>query len=1309
MSLKGDVVEQWKEFENAWDDYVIATELNSKMVKGNGQPNPAGQAIVAATLCTVMGAECKRVLNNLPDLSAVDRKNPTKIIEALRQHFVPQRNILYERFQFNSATQKATESVDEFYLRLRQLAESCEFDQLKDSLIRDRIVIGTSDEMGRERLLRARPTPELNAVVESLRAAEMCRAHKQVITGRTETAVEHIRENRSRGNNNGKFRGNQRRQGQGQKRPDPEQNRRPHNSQLSGRSACKWCGGDTRHYKSDCPARNSKCHQCNKIGHYAKACLSHPAEEIEDDPRDDYYLGEVHSINHNTDDFWSADVSVDGRSTAFKLDSGSKITVVGDKTPWIADRTLEKCTAQFRGPGRVPLSHLMLGEIRNAKLEINGRECMETIYIMKGQPKNLLSKSAIQALELLKPDPVVYSVESNPDFRQEFPELFEGLGLLKDAYKIPLKSDASPVCLYTPRRVPHPLLPQVKSELDRMIKEKVISAVTEPTEWCSGMVIAPKSNGKIRLCVDLTPLNKAVMREVHPMTTVDENLAKLQGSQIFTKLDANSGFWQIPLDPSSRLLTTFVTPYGRFCFNRLPFGISSAPEIFQRTMARITEGLDGVICHMDDILVHGPSQKVHDERVRKVLTKLKEAGLTLNEKCEFSKGQMTFLGHVISAEGVAADPKKTLAVQEFPRPQNVTELQRIMGMVNQLAKFLPNLSTLNEPLRQLLKKDQQWLWDQPQEQAFQQIKKLLTSTEVLAHYSPSSPCIVAADASHNGLGAVLLQVDPQGNRRPISYASRSLSDTEKRYAVIEKEALAATWACEKFSDYILGTTFALETDHRPLVPLLSSTDLAKLPARILRFRLRLMRYSPEVKYVQGVHHNTADALSRAPVSEPTKADLNLVEEAEEFKDEVIRNLPASDIRLQQIREAQEKDAVCAQVKEYVDQGWPAIMPNTPLIKPYWDNSHHLTINDGLLMYNRRIVIPQSMQLDMLEHIHAGHLGMTKCKGRAQNSIWWPSITTQIETMVHKCTTCALHRPERHEPLIPLSTPEIVPWNRIGTDLFEHDRKQYIVITDYGSRWLDFKELQSTSSQAVIRILSETFATHGSPNVVVSDNGPQFSSQEFKQFAREWGFNHVTSSPRHPQANGAAERAVQTAKNILKKNDSPYMGLLAYRTAPLHCGKTPSQLLMSRLLRTNLPTMSESLIPEVVDQEKFRKQDHAYKTKYQQHHDQRHRVVSLPGLAPGDKVFIRDQMQHGEILERHANPRSYTVATDAGTTIRRNRRALIHTGMDKETAQPDSQPTPDRSLGNSETSPQIEPRRSGRAVRSTHQPGMLYYK
>ena len=308
------------------------------------------------------------------------------------------------------------------------------------------------------------------------------------------------------------------------------------------------------------------------------------------------------------------------------------------------------------------------------------------------------------------------------------------------------------------------------------------------------MVVVPKKNGAIRICVDLKPLNENVLREVHPLPKVDDTLAQLAGAQVFSKLDANSGFWQIPLAKNSRHLTTFITPFGRYCFNKMPFGISSAPEHFQKRMSEILSGLDGVLCLMDDVLVFGKDKKEHDERLMAALKRIEAAGATLNpSKRKFRKQQLKFLGHLVDGEGIRADPNKTSAITEMKPPTNISELRRFMGMVNQLGKFSHNLADLTQPLRQLLSKKSTWLWGPDQDQAFANVKAELAKPTVLTLYDPLAPTKVSADASSYGLGAVLMQKS-DSQWRPVAYASRSMTETERRYAQIEKEALATTWA-----------------------------------------------------------------------------------------------------------------------------------------------------------------------------------------------------------------------------------------------------------------------------------------------------------------------------------------------------------------------------------------------------------------------------------------------------------------------------------------------------------------------------------
>lgn len=279
------------------------------------------------------------------------------------------------------------------------------------------------------------------------------------------------------------------------------------------------------------------------------------------------------------------------------------------------------------------------------------------------------------------------------DFWKRFPSVFQGLGNLGEEFEIHLKPGATPHSLFTPRHVPLPLRPRVKEELDRMEVMGVISKVDQPTPWCAGMVVVPKKEGAIRICVDLKPLNEMVLREVHPLPKVDETLAQLSGATVFSKLDANSGFWQIPLAKKSQLLTTFITPFGRYCFQKMPFGISSAPEHFQKRMTEVLSGLDGVLCLMDDVLVFGKDKEEHDERLTQALKKITAAGVTLNpKKCEFGKEQLKSLGHLIDREGIRADPDKITAITEMKAPTHVSELRRFMGMANQLGKFSPNPS-----------------------------------------------------------------------------------------------------------------------------------------------------------------------------------------------------------------------------------------------------------------------------------------------------------------------------------------------------------------------------------------------------------------------------------------------------------------------------------------------------------------------------------------------------------------------------------------------------------------------------------------
>ncbi|MDD9361325.1 MAG: reverse transcriptase, partial [Anaplasma sp.] len=528
-----------------------------------------------------------------------------------------------------------------------------------------------------------------------------------------------------------------------------------------------------------------------------------------------------------------------------------------------------------------------------ATVTFNGTSVMAHLYVTKDLDEPLLGLDLIESFDILRRVNGA-GVEPRLDPVSEYPELFQGLGEAPYACKIKLKSQPEPVAVTSPRRIPVPLLKAVERHLQQMESEGVITSVSEPTDWCSPIVVVPKKNGDIRICVDYTMLNKSVQREYHPIPSVEPMLATLGQARYFSRLDAYSGFYQVKLHPESTHLTTFITPFGRFKFNRLPFGISCAPEHFQRMMHQLLEGLDGVVCHIDDILVWAKSREEHDSRLREVLCRLKEKGLTLNrDKCVFAQETVKFLGHVINKDGVTPDKDKITTIVDMPPPTNVTELKRFLGMVNFIARFIPNLAIKTGPLRELLHKDVPFSWNDPQQRAFEEVKDCLTSHPVLALYCPTKETILSADASSFGLGAVLMQRQEDKSLRAVAYASKSLTEAEKGYSQIEKEALAITWACEKFKDYLIGLKFHVETDHKPLIPLFTRKPVDDLTPRLQRLRLRMMRYDYTMQHVPGKDLVVADALSRQPLKE--QDTTHLAEEVADFEQGLIRHVRVPDV------------------------------------------------------------------------------------------------------------------------------------------------------------------------------------------------------------------------------------------------------------------------------------------------------------------------------------------------------------------------------------------------------------------------------
>jgi transposase InsO family protein len=1224
----------WTAFAQVWKNYEISSQLDE---------HPKGRR--TATLLTCFSSSALKVFNSLSFESEAQKKDIDVILTKMTEACEGTVNTTYERYLFNTRTQGPSECIDNFYSELKEMARNCDFGDLADSLIRDRLVVGLRDAATRKRLLYEKKLT-LQTCLEIARSFEATQARLKEM--KSEPAdVDFVKKSPRKRNTN--------------KPSKQKAHTHPPEKKSESSSSCTYCGKGN-HPRKKCPANNAECFKCKKRGHFSTVCKStktaHLVEQEELPDGEEFFLG---AISDGSTQSWTKAICVDDSEIVFKVDTGADVSVLPYSVyrKSLSDKPIFPVNSKLRGPCGNNLE--VLGAIK-CKLSYNGTQITTELYVVKASTA-LLSREDSVRLKIVQ---LIGSVES-------YSELFKGLGTMPDPYKIKLREGAKPFAVTTPRRISLPLMPKVKNELERLEKLEIIRKVEEPTPWCAPIVPVPKPNGQVRLCVDYKKLNESVERELHMLPSVDQVLGQMGEAKVFSKLDANSGFHQIKLAPESQLLTTFISPYGRYCYQRLPFGINSAPEHYQKQVQKIIGDLQGVACLMDDIVVYGRTLEEHNERLDKCLQKLSAAGITLNRsKCSFHQEEIVFLGHVVGQHGIKAHAAKTTAIQEMEEPTDLKSLRRFLGMVNQMGKFLPHLADVTEPLRSLLSPKTEWIWESQQRNAVKKIKNMLAATPILAPYDHQRPTKVSADSSSYGLGAVLLQKSDD-TWKPVAYASRSLSETEKRYAQVEKEALAAVWACSKFQDYLYGITFVLETDHQPLVALFGHKTLDEIPPRIQRMRMRMMRFSYDIVHVPGKDLHTADTLSRAPLSvPPTKDDIELENDVTCFIAEVLHALPITDSRLEEVRQHQAEDHACRLLSMYIEEGWPDKNSVSGTMGMYFQHQAHLSKEAGIILYDGRLLIPSSLRQTILDRIHTGHQGITKCRMRARQSVWWPGISREIEDIVRNCKSCAKEKCNAAEPLIPTPTPEY-PWQKIASDLFEYQKKQFLLVVDYYSRFIEVVELKTTTSTDVITELKRIFARFGIPQCMISDNGPQYSSEEFKHFTHEWGIVHVTSSPGHPSANGEAERAVRTIKELWKPSSDPYSALLAYHSTPLASGYSPGELLMNRRIRSQVP-MTNNALKSAQPNLDFERKDEQRKVHSMLHFNAK--ATPLPVLPAGQEVWLKDRSQEG-VIEKQLTPRSYVVKTPTGT-YRRNRRMINELPTSATTQTPRSTATKPRS-------------------------------
>ncbi|CAF1443856.1 unnamed protein product [Rotaria sp. Silwood1] len=533
--------------------------------------------------------------------------------------------------------------------------------------------------------------------------------------------------------------------------------------------------------------------------------------------------------------------------------------------------------------------------------------------------------------------------------------------------------------------------------------------------------------------------------------------------------------------------------------------------------------------YLDDIIVTGNNTIDHLNNLQQLFIRIREYGFHLNkQKCSFLQNQVEYLGYIVDKHGIRSSPSKTTAIIKMPRPDNISQLRSFLGMVNHYAKFIPKLTERLFPLYELLKRNKPWNWTFQCENTFKSIKEILISPLALVHYDPALPLVMAADASNVGVGAVIFHRYPNGSERVIAHASKTLTLTEKKYSQIEKEALALIFGVQKFDQFLRGRRFTLLTDHKPLITIFGSkngipTTSAK---RLQRWALRLMGYSYDIQYRSTLQFGQADGLSRLPAGPDTKFDQNDPTESRLInliQQELQYALP---LRAAQIAIETKKDKILSQVYNYILSGWPTT--NIEHLQSYYRIRNELSTAHGCITWGFRTIIPSCFRQRLLNHLHSPHLGVAKMKAEARQYFWWPLLDKDIENIVNQCPSCSVNSKQPPKASLQQWNVPEQPWQRIQIDFMgKFFNYYYLIVVDAHSKRLEVLVMNNISTKATINALQSLFSRNGLCEQIVSDNGTQFTSEEFKQFCSSNGIEHIRTTPGHAQSNGQAERYVNT--------------------------------------------------------------------------------------------------------------------------------------------------------------------------------------
>jgi hypothetical protein len=1205
----------------AWDAWLAEFDNYLLACGTDALPEPRKVAVLVHCL----GREGARVFQTLTTSGRPETLQAAK--DRLSSHFKPTANVRARRHEFRKCVQRSGESIQTFIANLRHAARQCDFKAMQDELMIYQLIYGTSAEVREQLLLKSELTLE-----QALELATQVESSIQ--TEHTFTSSSSIK-----------------------KVSEPPGRRVNQSSSAKQQTAglkCSHCGriGHASGADSRCPARGQACRTCGKLNHFAAVCKSSAKQPGKGRVREiELETQNIYSVRQAEGQFKQATVLLDGKPVQLLIDTAAKVSLLSSTT-WKrvfgSTRQLEPAGRKLRAYNDSSIE--ALGEVETT-VEFSGSTVQGFSFTVVPQGDDLMGVDLFDKLGLQVQGPSgqrIAMVEQQPSaplppwIPSQYHDVGDGLGEIVGFCHRPRLNPTVPPVAQRPRRVPLALQQACADQISSWEKQGIVERVPDSyqPDWQSNMTCAKKADGSLRLCIDLRAVNKAII----PDQMVLPSFTDLVTS--FSRIDLNQSYLQLPLHPAARDLTCFHTETGLYRFRRMPFGLSSAPAAFQKVIGNMLRGVPGTVHYIDDIVVHAASETEHDRRVIEVLKRLRRHHVTVNtRKCTFRQGEIDFVGHHISAEGIQPLQTHVEAVTKLKAPTDTKELASFLGFAKFFQLYAKNLSRVAAPLLALLKKGVDWIWSGECQKAFNDIKELIAGAPCLKHFDPTHKTVVSCDSSNAALGAVLSQADSDGHLRPVAFASRSLSETERRYSATEKEALACLWSCEHWHLLLYGRKFTLTTDHRALTTLLSPSGTGQRPLRLQRWCSRLFCYDFDITFVPGQRNVQPDFLSRygygdgeaargeAKVERPTveEADVNAV---------LARS--SSPVQPEQLADATAKDSTLSRVIGFVAGSWPKVVPAE--FKAYHQVRHELSLwqNGRCLARGSRAVIPECLRVKVLDEAHQGHLGVAKVKARCRDSVWWPKVDADIEDFVRRCGACVT----AEKAFKPLRTSWGVtnlpagPWRQIQVDILgeltareiPHSHRYLIVVHDLYSKWPEVVASSSITTSACIEALQGLFVRWGLPDEVTTDNGPQFVSAEFTDFLASTGIEHRRTPRYCPPQNGGVERFNGFIKGALRAlladgvpgKQAVQELLLAYRTAPHSLTeKTPAELMLGRKLRMPLdklrPPVPESATFQDLRAQITQKQHRLWKRRPTPNDTEQRR---LQAVTPGTLVRVR---------------------------------------------------------------------------------------